>query len=166
MPEGNEEALIQMAKKLGHNKLIFACEKAPLLKTDFPHEIITFKRSQYRFIAKKAEDLEQGKVAYLTDIELEEKKDSFHERKSGFNHVYATLAKKHGTTVCLNLQLLHRPDREKTMGRMMQNVRLCKKCGVPVIVASFARNPYQMRSSKDLQALGRVLGVMNSEKTI
>jgi RNase P/RNase MRP subunit p30 len=43
------------------------------------------------------------------------------------------------------------------LGRMKQNLRICKKYKVKIRVFSFALKPYEIRSEKDLESLGKVL---------
>lgn len=167
VPQHNEETLAHMAKRLGYTSLIYTYEKPPQeVKVNFPHSIALFstpsspKGGKYPVIAKKVTDLEFGNVDYLTDLELETAQDKHHHRQSGFNHIYAAMAKKQKTTFCLNLKLLlTSPTPEKILGRMMQNIRLCQKYGIPIQVFSFAIDPYQMRSPKDIEAMKRALGI-------
>ena len=60
-------------------------------------------------------------------------------------------------------QLLNASRQEQAviLGRILQNLKLCKKYKVPVVVGSFANSPYQMRDSKDLLAFARTLGLQN-----
>jgi len=122
--------------------------------------VFTAKKGNYLTIGQSCTDLEQGKINFLVNLELESSQDKHHHRQSGLNQVYAVLAKKQKTVYCINLHLLlTSKEPEKILGRMMQNVRICRKYGVEIHIFSFARNPYQMRDHKDLQAMGRVLGI-------
>ena len=155
MPSGNEEALAEMAKKLGYASLIYAYEKQPKVKNSSPIAVFTTQKGGFLTIGRSCMDLEKGKMNYLTDLELEGAQDRYHHRQSGLNQVYAALAKKQKTIVCLNLRLLltsKEPD--KILGRMMQNVRICRKYEIEVRIFSFATRPYEMGSPKDFQAMG------------
>ena len=48
----------------------------------------------------------------------------------------------------------------------MQNVRLCRKYKVRMVLASFAHDPWEMRSAYDLLAFGQVLGMTPKEATV
>ncbi|MEK6964178.1 MAG: hypothetical protein AABX70_07145 [Nanoarchaeota archaeon] len=163
VPNGNEEAFTQMAQKLGYTSLIYAYEKNPKeIKVNLPHQIALFsaKPGKYLLIGQSCMDLEKGKIDFLTNLELEAAQDKHHHRQSGLNQVYSVMAKKQKTVYCVNLHLLiTSKEPEKILGRMMQNVRLCRKYGIEIQIFSFATNPYEMRSPKDMQAFGRVLGI-------
>ncbi len=163
VPQNNEEAFAQMAQRLGYTELIYAYEKPPKeMKVNFPHQIALFstKKGNYLTVGQSCLDLEKGKINFLTNLELEASQDKHHHRQSGLNQVYAALAKKQKTVYCVNLHLLlTSKEPEKILGRVMQNVRICQKYGIEIQILSFAANPYEMRSLKDLQAFGRVLGI-------
>ena len=72
------------------------------------------------------------------------------------------IMKKNKTSLALSFNqiLKARPKRRaEIMGRMAQNIMLCRKYKVKVIITSFATDPYEMRSPHDLMALGRMLGM-------
>src|SRR3989344_4475021 len=151
-PQGNEEAILAMAKKLGYTQLIYAYEKPPKTTKANETAVFTTKKGNYLTIGQSCTDLEQGKVNFLTNLELEAASDKHHHRQSGLNQVYAALAKKQKTIYCVNLHLLlTTKEPEKILGRMLQNVRICQKYDIEIQVFSFARTPYQMRDRKDLQ---------------
>ena len=45
----------------------------------------------------------------------------------------------------------------------MQNIRFCRKFKVPMIVASFAKTPFEMRAPFELKAFFEVLGMTSKE---
>ena len=92
--------------------------------------------------------LENRKVDVLVSPEKIAKNDYLHYRNSGLNHVLCKLAKKNNIAIGLNFNdVLHSKgeERARLLGRMMQNVRLCRKYRIMMIFASFARNFYDMR---------------------
>jgi RNase P/RNase MRP subunit p30 len=46
---------------------------------------------------------------------------------------------------------------------MMQNIDFCRKYKIKTAIASFARNPYEMRGPRDLMSFGIVLGMHPKE---
>ncbi len=56
-------------------------------------------------------------------------------------------------------------ERSKILRRMMQNVKLCRKYKVKMLINSFAKNEYELRSRDALKSFGLVIG-MNSREVI
>ncbi|RJQ17976.1 hypothetical protein C4573_00925 [Candidatus Woesearchaeota archaeon] len=85
-------------------------------------------------------------------------KDHTHYRQSGMDQIYAKLAKKNNLTVLFDFSLLLESKNKQSMvGRMMQDVALCKKYKAAYGIASFAKTPSAMRSSGDFSAFLRTL---------
>jgi RNase P/RNase MRP subunit p30 len=55
--------------------------------------------------------------------------------------------------------VLNAKDRAKVLGRMMLNVKLCKKYKVNIVLGSFAKDKYDLRLRRDLEAFGRLIGI-------
>lgn len=159
---GNEKEFISMAEKLGYDELVFVnfTDIAKLksgLKLSCSKRI--FKSSQ-----KDRNLIESRKADVIFEFEQDTKKDSMHFRSSGMNHIIAKLMKEKNVSYGLSFsQLLNktREEQARLIGRIMQNIRLCRKYKVNVVLGSFARKPYEMRDYKDLQAFARVLGINN-----
>ncbi len=100
----------------------------------------------------------------LYNLETSERKDAHHFRSSGLNHITCKLAGK--TRIGLSLSLMHlarRAHKPEIVGRIIQNIRLCRKYNVRMVAGSFATEPIDMRSPHDVAALLRVLG-MNADQ--
>ena len=95
-------------------------------------------------------------MTHVGELEELEKKDGLHQRRSGLNHVILAQFKEKNVGVLFSYSLVQQSD---VLGRMMQNVMLCKKAGVSVELVSLARDPMQMRHPRDVAALGRILGL-------
>ena len=54
-------------------------------------------------------------------------------------------------------------ERGKIIGRMKQNVRICRKSKTKIVVCSYANNVKEMRGAKDLLAFARVIGMTPGE---
>ena len=99
-------------------------------------------------------------VVLLVD-EVKEK-DKLHYRSSGLTHQILQLASQHTTAFgfCFSTLLDKKgKDRALLLGRMMQNVQLCRKYKIRMVLCSFARNMYELKSASDLQSFGRLLGM-------
>jgi len=93
-------------------------------------------------------------------------KDFFHYRNSGLNHVLCNLAKKNKIAIGFSFnEILNSSGIERSMilGRMMQNVKLCRKYKVSMVIASFARNEFELRSLDSLKAFGSCIGMNPGE---
>jgi len=109
---------------------------------------------------KNLEILKNKKVNILLNPEKGSKKDHLHYRNSGLNQVLCKLVAKNKIAIGISFrEILESKDREKLIGRIMQNVKLCKKYKVKIIMGSFATNKYELRGAKDLEAFGRILGI-------
>ncbi|MFB6197458.1 MAG: RNase P subunit p30 family protein, partial [Halobacteriaceae archaeon] len=103
------------------------------------------------------------RIDIVFNCEDSEENDHTHYRRSGMTQVHAKRAVENDVTVAFNLQLLFTDHKAKYMGRMMQNVRICQKYDVPMRLISLAEHPKDMRHPKDVEALGRVLGMTDEE---
>lgn len=110
--------------------------------------------------------LENKKVDILIDAEKISKPDSLHYRNSGLNHVLCKLAYKHDIAIAFNFNDVLRfkgVDRSVLLGRMSQNVRLCRKYKLRMVLASFASNKFELKNLHDLISFGIVIGMTPSE---
>ena len=82
-----------------------------------------------------------------------------HQRNAGLNSVLCRIAKEKGAKIGISCSALIRDEKGRMMGRAMQNIMLCQKYNVPVILASLADNPFKMRAPKDIISLGVFLGI-------
>ncbi|MBC8500265.1 MAG: hypothetical protein ISS25_04665 [Nanoarchaeota archaeon] len=180
IPSGNEEEFIERAKKLGTNGIIFLYEKdkkenvekvKKLNSKDFQvYSAILVKdkvsKKKYDFIFSKGSraHFENKNIDVIFGLEEQFKKDNYHYRNSGLNHVLCVLAKEKKIIIAFSFNsVLNAKDKGLILGRMMQNVKLCKKYKVKTMIASFARKPSESRFWKDLISFGVVLGINPKE---
>ena len=188
VPNNNEEEFITMAEKLGYKGLYFLYSlndyldkhqklKIKNTKTMIHTGIMIDNREIYKvknmlknekaFIVVKSstndkESIEKLKPDVIFSFEGNAKKDFIHQRASGLNHILCKSAKDNGVMIGFSLSsILNVEDKHKILGRMMQNIELCRKYKVKMIIASFARDPFGMRSPHDLIGLFKVLGCEN-----
>ena len=110
--------------------------------------------------------VENRKVDVLLSPERGVKKDSLHYRNSGLNQIICRLAQKNKIAIGFNFNDVLTSKglkRARTIGRMMQNVKLCRKYKLRMVLGSFARDKWQMRSKNDLISFGIVLGMHPEE---
>lgn len=177
LPDNNEKDFIAMAKKLGFKELVFLYTSKnrfyrgtsdlgitnALLADEksIPKDVITFVRNpaDARFV------FEASKPGCVFDLEIQ-KKDFIHQRGSGLNHIMARLASQNGVRIGFSFSTLLNASpllRSKLLGRIRQNIGLCRKYRVGMVIGSFALNPLDMRSPKDMISFFTVLGMHPTE---
>ena len=93
-------------------------------------------------------------------------KDHLHYRKSGLNQVLCKLAKKNNVAIGFDFCLILKSnslDRAKFLGRMIQNVKLCRKYKVKMIIGCFSK---EKRNEITLKAFSNILGIRGQEMEI
>jgi RNase P/RNase MRP subunit p30 len=186
-PQGNEEDFIRIAKRLSIQSLCFVYnyDKKDNLKLRKEKIAVLQKSSEIKLffglVAKNAETraartqadmilvrstpdnrltFEKREVDGVFGLEDNPKRDSMHYRYSSLNQVLCTIASKNRTIIAFPFRMCLRAEPERRavlFGRIMQNIRLCRKYKVPMALASFATEPYEMRCPSDLASLGLVL---------
>lgn len=176
IPNNNEAAFLATAEKLGYDSLIFLYQEnskiPPLTSKKVKIGIITTKggRNNYLTFLKSGDQdqhiLEHNPPNVLFGCETKAEKDYLHQRASGLNHVICALAHKNKVAITFSFHDLlqaYRSKRAALFGRIMQNIRLCRKYHTNMAFASFATQPQEMRSPHDLQSLFFLLGMHQSE---
>jgi len=108
------------------------------------------------------EAIEKLKPDVIFSFEDHARKDFIHQRASGFNHILCKSAKDNDVIIGFSLSsILNVENKHEILGRIMQNMKLCRKFKVKMLIASFAQDPLGMRSSHDLISLFKVLGCEN-----
>ncbi len=106
---------------------------------------------------------ENKNINIIIGLESSPKEDPTHYRNSGLNQILCKLAAKNKIAVGFDLRQLKSQKKEKIMGRMMQNLRLCRKYHVPVVIASLAENVFQMNGATNMESYARMLGMTPQE---
>jgi RNase P/RNase MRP subunit p30 len=140
-----------------------------LIRASKPKDVVSVRRfaKKAKFVIADSNDeqtvrfiMEQKWIHFFTDIETSTGRDHTHYRRSNFNQVLAKLAKETRKTYLVdfsNLLKVQGRKRSLLIGRIMQNIKICDKYKVPVSIATFATNKYDLRNPNDLKALLRVL---------
>ncbi len=105
--------------------------------------------------------IKDRKVKFIINLENDKRKDFMHSRNSGLNQVLCKIFKERGITVGFNFDLVYDNkgmERVNILGRMMQNVLLCRKYKVKTAVVDFGN-----RNEKDLNSFGVCIGLVQKE---
>ena len=190
MPKNNEEEFIEIACRLTFKKIVFLYDpneysqekqqKLMHIKSRNMHietgfianpKNISKALGQSKLIAAKSSDkdrilIESKKVNLIYGFEETQKRDYMHQRASGLNHVICGLAKKNNVAIGFSYSsLLGKNNSHLLIGRMMQNISLCRKYRVKTIIGSFSSNPYEMRAPHDIISLFTLLGMDSKSLT-
>jgi hypothetical protein len=179
-PDNNEQEFIKLAKRLDYKGIIFIYDdkkKVKKLTSDFPFKqavlcpptkIRPIQDAGLLAVCKGSEKARESieRAADMVFAVEDERKDSLHYRRSGLNQVLCKFAKSKNVAIGLDFNSIltsRKSYRALIMGRMMQNIVLCRKYKVKMVIASFAKTPYQMRSPQDIRAFFHVLGMQQGE---
>jgi len=104
------------------------------------------------------------RVDVLLDPHTGKRYDFLHQRNSGLNHVLCRLAKENNVAIGFSFSsVLQSKERGKLIGRMMQNIKLCRKYKVRMVIGSFGKTQDDVRSEKDMQSFFKVIGMTGKE---
>ena len=172
-PQDNEEKFIDIAIKLGYREICFAYAENKLpreltktsklsIKTAIlnPKNPARAKRNADFLIADEnaRTAFESKEIDIVFGLEAKAGKDFARQRDSGLNQVLCEIAAKKNKIYGFNFRdLLMAKNRSAIIGRMMQNMMLCKKYKVNTIFFSGAKEPYEMRNEKDLKLFFQLL---------
>ncbi len=186
IPNNNEQEFIAIAERLGYKGLLFLYPFNDFLekqKNNFKSKIkiklgiLADDRSINKiknkvkdvFVAVKSSEndreiIESGKADIVFSFGEDTRRDFIHQRASGLNHVLCKFAKENKVAIGFSFNsILRARNRSQLMGRISQNIKLCRKYKVKTTTASFSENPFEMRVPKDLMSLFVVLGMGQKE---
>lgn len=160
----------KLAAELGFTKVSFFDSNFVILKGKTQKELLREiesarnKKSKTVFRADSEEmlrfALEKNGVDIIYGMESINPKDSLHFVRGGLDQVLCNIAAEKEKILAFSFaEILNSHDKAKLLARILFNVKLCKKYRVQIRLYSFASSREEMRSAKDLQALGRVLGL-------
>ncbi len=102
--------------------------------------------------------LEKTGADMLFGFEYVAKTDHLHYRRSGLDQVLCRSARENEKAVGIAFSsFLHTENKAQALGRIMQNVRFCRKYGVELLLGSFASEPLEMRGWHELEGFGKVI---------
>jgi RNase P/RNase MRP subunit p30 len=109
---------------------------------------------------------ESWDVDIIMNPELNDGKDLLKQGSGGLDDKTAAFMAERGIGYLVNADNLidsSGPRRAKLLGRIMQNLRLARKAGVPVAFGCGQASPLHVRRPRDLAALALVLGLPRDE---
>jgi len=163
----NKEILSYL-EKLGYSSALKAVVFQPRNVADFkklkflPDTLVLGSAQDEKLIRRLLED---KRIDGLINIESSTGREHTHYRRSGVNQVIAKIARENGKFYCMDFsRILQTPiyNRYILLGRMVQNIRIFQKYRVPIAIASFASNKYELRNRDALESFVRVLGTRKS----
>ena len=99
-------------------------------------------------------------VDILLNPQLGNRKDTPHQRNSGLNQVLCKLAKQNNVAIGFSIKPIQKAKKRRiVLGRIMQNIQLCRKYKIPIIVGIYEEE----KNQKDTLALFKVLGMRGKE---
>jgi hypothetical protein len=144
-----EEQIKKISEKLG-NQIIFLEQKKDSLVS---------KEKSIHISKATRTNIENKQKKYHYFAEYLEEKDSMHHRRSGMNQVLMKLIKQNQKILIIGIEdLIIHEDKPLIIGRIKQNLKLAKKFKVPIIVASLATKPENLRSKEELKSFIKTLG--------
>jgi len=152
-----KEKISKVSKKIGIEIYIG-------LEARTTNELVELKkiRRSFDFLLVKGSDLNLNRKAVQTkevDILTHPELD---RRDSGFNHTMARLAAENNVAIEIDFReilLSSKNTRAYIMHKIQENVKLCKKFKVPVIICSGAITHWQLKDPKVLISMGCLLGL-------
>ncbi len=179
LPNNNEESFIMLAEKLNYKGLLFLYsidnftkKKEAKYTTSLTiiQGIIAEKKDIPKakkisnFVLTIADEkdsrnvIEQHIPDAMVNFEDNSINDTLKQRYSGLNNVLCDLMAKNDINLCFSLAEI-KQNNEDYLGRIMQNITLAQKHKVPIIIASFTSDPYQMRNPKDIISFFVTIGM-------
>lgn len=110
--------------------------------------------------------IEKLKIDYLVSPERGLKKDSLKQKDSGINHVLAKEACKKNISIVIDMgDLYNLEDFEKIkrIGRMIQNIKICRKYKCNIKIASLSKLKEGIFDKISRIAIGKSLGMSSSQ---
>lgn len=179
-PLGNEKELAEMGRNLGFEKLFFIYSNLNQVKgikdegigIDYGvlvleknkkiliKKINKIKKKGYLVLVKAGDDnfnrfvLEKTKADMIFGLEKVHPKDAMHYRRSGLDQVLCRTAASKNKKILFDFGEIFEP---MFLGRIIQNMRFCRKFGVDFLLASMAKVPEEMKGERDLRSLEKVL---------
>ena len=186
IPDDNEEEFIEIAEKLGYKGIYFLYNLNDYLNQNKKIKKDKIKiytgvladdrniskiknklKDSKTFVAVKSSSndrdvIEKSKVDVVFSFEGSTRKDFIHQRAAGLNHILCKLANENNVIIGFSLSsILNAENKDVILGRVKQNIKICRKFKVKTLVASFATKPFEMRSAHDIKSLFESLGLKN-----
>ena len=166
--------LREKAEKFGFKA--FHLDKTLIIRTDNRNELMkkisSFSAKKLPIVILGSNDeinrmaLEDKRVDMLLNPEETRRKDFMKWRNSGLNNVLCKLASQNDIKIGISFSSLNKLSPESKasrLGKIMQNIRLCRKYKTKMILATFAESEDDLLSSYEMKSLGLTLGMTPSQ---
>jgi len=118
-------------------------------------------------VSPEGERPEVAGISGFRDFGVSRKTDTLKQRDSGINHVVAKMAAEKGVVIVIDLSEISKlsgKDKALRLGRIIQNVKVCRKVGCGIKIASLASGKGGLVDEKGRIAIGVSFG-MNSRQS-
>ncbi|NPE26854.1 hypothetical protein HNV12_02520 [Methanococcoides sp. SA1] len=133
------------------------------LKDRKEKRIIAFIGGEDTLNRKAAETL---RINYLVSPEKNSKFDTLKQRDSGLNHVVAKKLQEKNIKVIVDMEEISNlkpKERALRISKIIQNVKICRKVGCEIKIASFAKNKNKRFSEKVRKSFATGLAMSSKE---
>jgi RNase P/RNase MRP subunit p30 len=107
--------------------------------------------------------LETKKISILLSPEAGQKADFMSYRNSGLNQVLCKIAEKNNIAIGISfselLEIKNDKELAERLGRIMQNIMLCRKYKTKIQLANFASKKESLRAALDIRSFGSAMGL-------
>ncbi|MBR9683446.1 hypothetical protein GOV03_02810 [Candidatus Woesearchaeota archaeon] len=172
--------LLELSSQLGFSKTLFLDKDVVLVegknKKQVLKEIREGKKKGLMVIVRPETEeilrfvLERTEADMILGQELINPKDSVHFRRGGLDQITCKIAARRRKKIGFSFRdilggrasgttkvVLESKDRSNLLGRMMLNVKLCKKYKVELVLGNFSKSKMEMRGKQELKAFERIL---------
>lgn len=168
IPTMPEHKYLEILQRLGTKQAIFLYEKNnkktfETLQKKYDIKIhtglINSKQQHPLNITKGTRhNVDRYKYKLHYDFEHLQRKDSMHYRRSGMNQVIGKIMKEKEKMYIINYaKILTSKNPHVILGKIELNLKIARKYGFDVAIASMAKKPRHLRSKEQLQALIKML---------
>jgi len=184
-PNKNEKEFISIAEKLktkelyliypykkninDYKEIINALKKQTKIKLTFGlialHKDIPKAKNICDFVITESSEADQSTIEKLQpnlifNFEKSDRFDKHHYRYSGLNQVLCRLATENNVILGFSFSELLNSQKQRRatiLGRMIQNLKFSKQYKSPILFASFAKKPFEMRAENNLKSFSLIL---------
>jgi hypothetical protein len=163
VPDGNEEELKSLAAKLGYSDVcfIYSFDNFKLGGAILCDRNFDRARQKAKTVIAKCADIrraiESKRIDFVYGVETDVRRDAIHFRNSGLNHVLCALMKENNVGYLVSIKDILFAKDPQFLGRVMQNISLCRKFKVRVEIGSFASSAFEMKGANDVISLMKTL---------
>lgn len=154
----NKDEAISLSKKLGFSDIFF------IQNEDIIKNIKEIRKNKFNLVLGGNDELNRAILTNKsTSILLNPEpntKDSIKQKNSGLNDVLCNLANKNKIAVAFSIDRLKDLN---LLGKILQNIKLCKKYKVKMLFFTLARHKYDLVASSDMLSTLYVLGLQPRE---